>query len=844
MIIHPHQTEYYELLGGKAKALALLKETGCRIPPWFAVTAGHPCDPDDIITTAKGLSCSYYAVRSSARGEDGSEHSFAGQYDTFLYVQHDDLLDRIERVQQSDQSEHLKTYQSSKHIDEVDCPTALVQRMLTPEVSGVAFSADPVTGSRDHVLVSGLWGTGSALVSGEADADVWSLDRNNKIVDSKIADKVHQHTASSKSDEGVSLEKVEPERRHIPCLTEDQLIEVATMARRCATYFNCPQDIEWAYEQGTLYLLQSRPITTLDHTPDPALPLTVWDNSNIAESYSGITSPMTFSFAERAYEYVYREFCTLLSVPKQRIADNGEVFPNMLGHIHGHVYYNLNSWYHVLAMLPGFTVNRSFMEQMMGVKEPMPDEVVQEILHRTQTTKIKDAAALIHTFIGLIKNHRSLEKQCDAFYLRLNKALESQPKPLTEMNGCELAGHYRDLESQLLKRWDAPLINDFFAMIYYGVLKSLCEKWLGDGTLQNTLLIDAGEIISAEPPRRILAMAELCADDNKLTEILACPDFSSDEKLTALGSSPPIYQAFVSYLEDFGDRCLEELKLESPTVGDNPQSLLTSIGVMAQRYQSDRMASSTPNQSPEPVADVTKSLSGIKRKLFLWVLKNTKDRVRDRENLRFERTRLFGRVRQIIVELGKRLHRENHIATPRDVFFLTISEVMGVYENTTSVEALRPTIESRKLEQASFTCPPPDRFETRGPLEHYSSFSPTRSATGTSPMDENTIQGTGACPGVVRGVVRVVTDPQNVTLQEGEILVAQQTDPGWVVLFPAASGLLVERGSLLSHSAIVARELQLPCVVSIRSITTILKSGDLIEMNGSTGEVKLLNPKP
>ena len=167
----------------------------------------------------------------------------------------------------------------------------------------------------------------------------------------------------------------------------------------CAEHFGCPQDIEWAIEGDQLYLLQSRPITTLGHTPDPSEPLVVWDNSNIAESYSGITSPMTFSFAERAYEHVYREFCKLLSVPQQKIQDNDDVFPNMLSHIRGHVYYNLNSWYHVLAMLPGFSINRSFMEQMMGVKEPMPNEVVQTILQRTQTTKAKDTWALIKTLI-------------------------------------------------------------------------------------------------------------------------------------------------------------------------------------------------------------------------------------------------------------------------------------------------------------------------------------------------------------------------------------------------------------------------------------------------------------
>jgi phosphohistidine swiveling domain-containing protein len=838
MIIHPHQSEHFDLLGGKARALALLADTGCNIPPWFAVTDDDNPLKDEITRCASQLGSTHFAVRSSARGEDGTEHSFAGQYDTFLYVNPTHLIEKIQKVRQSNQSDHLKTYQSSKDISLAHRPTALVQAMLTPDVSGVAFSADPVTGKRSHALVSGLWGTGSALVSGDADADAWTVDDQYQIIHRTIADKSHQHTPDPTSEEGVTLTGNPDEKRSIPCLIDGQIIAVANMARMCADHFGCPQDIEWAIEGEQLYLLQSRPITTLDHTPDPDAPLTVWDNSNIAESYSGITSPMTFSFAERAYEHVYREFCKLLSVPQKRITDNDDIFPNMLGHIRGHVYYNLNSWYHVLAMLPGFSINRSFMEQMMGVKEPMPDEVVQEILKKTQTTKTKDTWALVKTMVGLIRNHHSLQKQIDAFYQRLNNALESPKKPLTDMSGQELTHHYQDLESQLLKRWDAPLINDFFAMIHYGVLKSLCEKWLGDASLQNSLLLDAGDIISAEPPRRIIAMAKQVAPHPSLTQLLADPHCPTNQKLTTLQEYPSIYQEYTNYLNDFGDRCLEELKLESPTVGDNPQSLLTGIGVMAVRH---RKGQTQPPTEPAPTPDPTQPLHGIKRKVFHWVLKNAKDRVRDRENLRFERTRLFGRVRKIIVELGKRLHHDQILAHPEDIFFLTITEVMGAYDGATELATLRPLCRERKEKQATCTTPPPDRFETRGPIAHYTHFTPT---TQEEPYDGEQLLGTGACPGIIRGPVRVVTDPRNATLQEGEILVAQQTDPGWVVLFPAASGLLVERGSLLSHSAIVARELQLPCIVSIRNITTILKTGDTVEMNGSTGEIKILNPKP
>jgi len=233
------------------------------------------------------------------------------------------------------------------------------------------------------------------------------------------------------------------------------------------------------------------------------------------------------------------------------------------------------------------------------------------------------------------------------------------------------------------------------------------------------------------------------------------------------------------------------------------------------------------------------SLSPLKRRVFDWVLHQTRNRVRDRENLRFERTRLFGRVRQIVIGLGQRLFEQRRIAKTRDVFFLTISEVMGAYEDKQQTEQLGALVAARKRQQFSYTSVPPDRFETRGPLERYRSFTSTAAVKDIT-EDVDQLLGTGACPGIIRGRVRVVTDPRRAILQEGEILVAQQTDPGWVVLFPAASGLLVERGSLLSHSAIVARELHLPCIVSIPSITAILKTGDLVEMDGSKGTVRIL----
>jgi pyruvate,water dikinase len=224
------------------------------------------------------------------------------------------------------------------------------------------------------------------------------------------------------------------------------------------------------------------------------------------------------------------------------------------------------------------------------------------------------------------------------------------------------------------------------------------------------------------------------------------------------------------------------------------------------------------------------------------VLRHARARVRDRENLRFERTRLFGRVRRIFVEIGRRLHACDCLDDPRDVFYLELNEVLGFIDGTTTTTDLKGIAAVRRAEFQHFQQmpAPADRFETRGVVNHAHSFQ--CSGTPQSLTDDgDTRQGLACCAGIVRGRARVITDPRCAVIERGEILVAERTDPGWILLFPAASGVLVERGSLLSHSAIVSRELGLPGIVSIPGLTAWLKTGDLVEMNGSTGLVRRIS---
>ena len=851
-------------IGGKAAALSALATAGLRIPEWFAIappptTDGNGCVPADLareITAALARLAptgERLAVRSSAREEDGVEHSFAGQFDTYLYVRPGEVVDRVADVWRGASSDRVAAYKKERGIAGGDdsvpgasagLPAVLVQRMVNPDAAGVAFSADPVSGRRGVCVVSATYGVGNALVSGDVDGDTYRVARDGTILERTIATK---RIAQRQGESGPVETEVAPELAAQPALDDDAIREVAALARAAERFFGRPQDIEWAMQDGRIYLLQSRPITSLATLPDPDAARRLWDNSNITESYGGVTTPLTFSFARAVYEEVYRVFCRIVGVPQARIDDNADALRAMLGLVHGRVYYNLTSWYRLLALLPGYQMNRRFMEQMMGVKEGIPDDLLPPSPPPSRGAKIRDGFALAGTVIGLVRSMRRLRRDVAAFYARLDEAL-ALGGDLSVLRADELVAHYRELERRLLTRWDAPLVNDFFAMIFYGTLRSLATKWAGDanGTLQNDLVSGEGAIVSAEPAQRIIAMARLAARDASVTHALRAGTLA--EARTAMSQDPELHTAYSSYLEKFGDRCLEELKLETSTVADEPLPLLRNIGALAQSIRDgsgvERSAARIDVRA-EAESRVASALRGhpIRALLFRWVLRHARTRVRERENLRFERTRVFGRVRRIFVELGKRYAAAGALGDARDIFYLTVEEALGWPGATVASADLRGTVAVRKAEFARYRemPAPADRFETRGMVYVGHDYQPTSVAPNAAPANSESVRtGTGCYPGVVRGRVRVVRDPRGAVLSPGEILVAERTDPGWVMLFPAASGLLVERGSLLSHSAIVARELGIPAIVAVDGLTSWLQTGDEVEFDGRSGEIRLL----
>lgn len=414
---------------------------------------------------------------------------------------------------------------------------------------------------------------------------------------------------------------------------------------------------------------------------------------------------------------------------------------------------------------------------------------------------------------------------------------------LAAMNLGELYDYYQELSKNLLAEWGTPMANDFFTMIFHGTLGKLCEKWCSDKDVQNDLLCGQGGIVSAEPPRLTRKMADSIRDDAAFVGLLL--NGSVGEIQAAVEERPEFQKQLDDYMNKFSDRCMDELKLESDTLVDNPLLLYRSIGALARKNSfvgEDR--DETVRKAELAVAADLKG-HPLRKAAFGYVRKNAGRTVRYRENLRFERTVVFGRIRRIMMEIGIRFCSRGAIDDAKDVFYLTLEEVLGFIDGTSPAYDLRALVTIRKAEcEADRKKPnPPRRFAVHGtfggaPAEEFTLRPKTSEAA------DGVLKGTACCPGLVTGIARVVKDPTDTALKDGEILVAERTDPGWIVLFSMTSALVIERGSLLSHAAIVSREMGIPAVISVPDAATLIHDGDRIRVSGMDGTVEILQRAP
>ena len=891
-----------EEVGGKALNLWHLTQQEFKVPPWFAICSRayqaflsfhdlkpsiakilkqvdmeqresviqasdkiqaliHDCElPKDLgLEIGQVLANNFapdttFAVRSSAVSEDTAAASFAGQMDSFLYQRGvEQVCESIRDCWASAFTERVLIYRHSHQIPMFEERMGVVvQEMIAGDISGVTFTANPMNGDWECMSISATYGLGEGIVSGNVSSDTYLYQARNDSIECQVAAKEEWVQFDDALGRGTKQIPVALDDQNQQVFSDEKLRELIPTWKAIESYYGYPQDIEWTLAQGELFILQSRPITTLETWPGiPRL----WDNSNIIESYSGVTTPLTFTFASEAYTMAYKQFCEIMGVSQSVIQENDDLFPNMIGLIRGRVYYNLISWYRILALFPGFQYNKAFMETMMGVKEVeryTPSENHDVSFSRKWGVLFP---RLVKLLLGLVVNLYRIEGRIKRFDENFREIYgQHAKKNFDAMSTDALVSLYLELKRKLLFNWKPPLINDFYAMIFYGVLQKLVQKWVPDGgaTLQNDLLCGEGGIESTEPTHAIMRMALMIRKDEELKAWFQKQDRDQLYQALQAQEDPAFMElrdAVDDYLDKYGYRCMEELKLESLSLNDDPGFLFSLIGNYISMENMDLAGMQARERQIRLDAEkkVKQNLRGMKdwirKPLFSWVLKNARRFVKNRENMRFNRTKIFGLVRDMFNAVGRQFEAMHVLETSRDIYFLELNEIIGFVNGTSTTPELAKLA---KLRKESF-----EGFSEQEPAEHFITYGPVwvgnqfqaEQKEDDSEVEDGILKGVGCCPGTLTAQVKIVRNSRDDVDLKGKILVADRTDPGWVPLFPTARGLLIERGSLLSHSAIVARELGIPTIVGVRHLMTTLEDGQVVEMDGSTGRINY-QPEP
>ncbi|MGJ6981432.1 PEP-utilizing enzyme [Aestuariimicrobium soli] len=724
------------LMGGKAAGLRLLRAAGEPVPDWVEIAPGEPVP--ELPAVGEG---GRWAVRSSADDEDGLATK-AGHYLTELDVPTDRVADAVERVRASGATASM---------------TVVVQRMVDADLSGVVFSADPA-GVLDLVVVSAGEGPG-AVVAG---------DRPTTTVTTSTADgRAWRHREVGGPD--------------VPDDLVRQLVAAAGRVERAAGH---PVDLEWAWADGQLWLLQCRRITTL-----PAGQTITLDTSNIVENYPGLVLPLTASFVPLTYRLVFTRLAERLADDPALVEEFAPVLAGMAVANTGRLWYRLENWYSVMALMPFADRYTAIWRRSLGVPEGGNRPAVR-------VTARQRARVVVNLVRSL---HRTPRELTDLSRRVRETSAWARPLIARATNLADLRSIFDRLVDDLVSHWDLTLLNDVRAFV------------LPSGAGTN----GGGAVAEVESLRPALAWSDLARSAPDLSWIT-----TREQAAEWLAGSDDFRDRVRAVVDEFGDRGLAELKLESRTPRTDSWLVVQALTAFGQ----GRVRPPRPRGSGG------------------WLQAKADEAIRLRESSRLDRARVHGLVRDIALRAGVLLAESGAVEAPDDVFWLTIDELFDPPADAAA------RVASRKHDQHDFAGLPDLRrltfvgepFDLHRPVDLHrlvDQGAPRPSGEATLAGE---LRGSGVSSGSGRGVVRVVHDPADLLDADvdGAVLVTATTDPGWIYVLPRCAAVVAERGSALSHTAIVARELGVPVVVGVTDATRLLAEGSPVEVDGSRGIVR------
>jgi pyruvate,water dikinase len=809
------------LTGGKAVNLGILLRAQFTVPDGFCITTDAyrywantkseeiPSDlVDEIIRAYRGMGSPPVAVRSSATAEDMAEASMAGQYDTFLDIRDEDaLLNRVRCCWASLDSPRTRAYLQQHGIELSKVAMAVVvQRLVPSDVAGVLFTANPQTGSKNEMLVEASWGLGEAVVSGLVQPDVLRIDKQTgRVVHARIADKqIHIPPGSHEE------QPVEESKRRIPCVKGADVAGLWKLGLQAAQHFGGPQDIEWAIHQGKLYLLQSRPITTLEDAEAYEHVLTStraqlrelldksrgpWVVHNIAETLPHPT-PLTWS--------VIRRFMS---------GEGG----------FGRMYRQAGFEPSPLVCREGFLTliaGRIYMDSALA-----PEMFFESFPFRYDLNELRknpDAAQNPPTIpSGSMAARMKMAKRAGAASCAVHRLAADYDQILNDKLIPQFVEYVKEEKAKDL----ATLTNDQLIDLWHAREKRVMDEFAPASLLPS--------LISGAALAELKTFLEECfwdEDPDALTHLLSsvhAPDTTVESNFALYelaqgsgGVASSMSIALQQWLSKYGHRAPEEFDLATPRWRERPDDLLTlaarlkdgknpaDLHAHHHKTCTEKLSLLKSRLSPQDAAELDQKLALARRYMPF------------RENGKYYLMLGYDLLRDLALEIGRRLE------IGEDVFLLTLEEAFDALNI-----GFAPThlLAQRKIQR---------RAERRIPLPHVIDAGnlddlgapPKAAADGALPAF-------AISPGAATGPARIVRSPAEAgELGQRYILVCPSTDPSWTPLFTNAAGLILECGGTLSHGAVVAREMSIPAVV-LRDACTLLHDGDEITVDGRNGLV-------